>query len=303
MVFKPLVSVIMPVYNAEDFLEQAIQSIIKQTYKNWELIIIDDASVDNSWKIITKFVKDFPEKIHAIRLKKNLNKGGDACANIGIRQAKGKYIARMDADDVAHPRRLEKQVSFLQKYPNIFLVGSQAWVIDRQGNNLGEKNLPLTHDGIYKQFFTFNPLIHPTIMFRKNLIKTKLFYQIKFSANNDLLTFFILLDNKYRFANLKAKLLKYRIHGENDSLSNIKRNFLNSTRIRLTAVKNWGYKPTLISWLKLGLQAIVVLLLPEKILITIYLFSRGILTTKHICGRLKTRLSSSKLIYLKLAKT
>lgn len=140
---NPLVSIIMPVYNAGLFLVEAIESIINQTYENWELIIIDDASTDNSWKIIKRFKNQYPKKIKVIRLKKNLNKGGDVCANIGFQKAKGRFIARMDSDDISHSNRLEKQVKFLLNNPDIFMLGSQAWVIDKNGEIIGEKNLPL----------------------------------------------------------------------------------------------------------------------------------------------------------------
>jgi len=134
---QPLVSVIMPVYNAGDFLRPAIKSILKQTYKNFELIIIDDASTDNSWAIIKDFKTKNPRKIITIKLKRNLNKGGDACANVGYRKAKGEFVARMDADDISDPKRLEKQVDYLLKNKDIFMVGTQAWVIDKKGEIIG----------------------------------------------------------------------------------------------------------------------------------------------------------------------
>ncbi len=117
---NPLVSVIMPVYNAGNFLMEAIESILNQTYQNFEFIIVDDASTDNSWKIIQKYAKKYPKKIKAFQLKKTLNRGGDACANFALKKAKGKYIARMDADDIAHPKRLEKEVDFLEKTKRFF---------------------------------------------------------------------------------------------------------------------------------------------------------------------------------------
>src|SRR3989344_1688263 len=96
----PLVSVVMPVYNAEKYLDQAIKSILNQTYKRFELIIIDDASTDNSLKIAKTYKRHFRTKIQIIETGKNLNGGGDMCANLVIERARGKYIARMDADDI-----------------------------------------------------------------------------------------------------------------------------------------------------------------------------------------------------------
>ena len=148
----PLVSVIMPVYNADGYLVEAIESILNQTYQNFELIIVDDASTDNTEQMISQFKKQNSKKIKAIRLKKNLNKGGDACANLAFQKAKGQFIARMDADDIAHPKRLEKQLKFLLKNPDIFMVGSQAWVINKKGEIIGEKKVPLTSKEIYQNY-------------------------------------------------------------------------------------------------------------------------------------------------------
>src|SRR3989338_10359545 len=97
---KPSVSVIMPVFNAEKFLPEAIESILNQSFRNFEFIIIDDASRDNSWKIIEGYRNKYPAIIRSVRLKVNRNNGGDACANEGFKLARGEFIARVDADDI-----------------------------------------------------------------------------------------------------------------------------------------------------------------------------------------------------------
>src|SRR5438105_3801141 len=116
---QPLVSVIMPVYNAQEYVGEAIQSIMYQTYQNFEFIIVDDASTDTSVEIIKRYQQMYPGKIQLIQMKNNLNAGGDACANVALEHAMGKYIARMDADDFAHQSRLEKQVAYLEKHKDI----------------------------------------------------------------------------------------------------------------------------------------------------------------------------------------
>jgi glycosyltransferase involved in cell wall biosynthesis len=142
---KPLVSVVMPVYNAEAYLKDAVESMLYQTYPAIELIIVDDHSTDNSWEILKSYKEQFPTRIKLIRTKKNLNCGGDTCANYGISKAIGKYIARMDADDIAVPNRIEKQVAYLESHPGVTLVGSQAYVINGKGETIGEKmNQPAT---------------------------------------------------------------------------------------------------------------------------------------------------------------
>jgi glycosyltransferase involved in cell wall biosynthesis len=188
---KPFVSVIMPVYNAGEYLAQSIESILAQTYKNFEFIIVDDASTDTSWKIIEWYQKRYPKIIKATHLKHNMNRGGDSCANIAYHQAKGSFIARMDADDIAAPDRLDVQVNYLLDHPDVLLLGSQATVINKAGKVIGFKHVPKIHDEIYESYFVFHPIIHPTVMLRRALLpKRKDLYVIKYSANNDLYTFF-----------------------------------------------------------------------------------------------------------------
>lgn len=273
---QPLVSVIMPVYNAGRFLVPAIESILKQTYKNFEFIIIDDASNDDSWEIISKYKRRFRKRITAIRLSRNLNRGGDVCANEGLNCAKGKYVARMDADDIAHPQRLERQVEFLEKHRQYFLVGSNAYVINESRKTIGEKIEPLESLDIYKAYFTTHPLIHSTCTYRRVSKGKKFSYDIQYSANNDYLTFFKYICKNHKFANLEEKLLYYRIHGKNDTFSNVRRKFINTLRIRLEMVFKFGYNPSPSQMAITVVQGLVVLLLPQRISTRLYLISKGI---------------------------
>ena len=301
---QPLVSVIMPVYNAENFLTEAIESILQQSYSNFEFIIIDDASSDNSWNIIQKYAKKYTKKIQAYRMPKNLNRGGDTCANEALVYAKGKYIARMDADDVAHYNRLEKQVAFLEDNTGYFLVGSNAEVIDQNGKSMGDKLEPETYDDIYSSYFTFHPLIHPTVMFHRTVDGTPFKYRIKYSANNDYYTFFTLLcKNRYKFANLQERLLLYRIHGKNDTFNHMKEKFLNTLKIRGEMVFQYGYPLNFKQVLITIAQAMILLLLPEKMVTTLYLFAKGIVKPVNpILGfklRVKNYFTSPSTFYLK----
>lgn len=273
---QPLVSIIMPVYNAENFLVEAIESILFQTYKNFEFIIVDDASTDNSSAIIKRYKKMYPSKIKIIRLKENRNNGGDRCANIGYQIAQGDYIARMDADDIAHPDRLTKQIKYMESHKEVILLGTQAYVIDKTGNITGEKLEPTKHEEILKSYFIYHPIIHPTAMIRKSMLpKRKALYQIKYNANNDLLTFFELLSYG-KFANLSEKLLFYRIHGKNDSLTKPKERFLNTLKIRLYAWKNFNHKPSIKAILITMLQSLAVFFFPSSLVMTLYIFWKGI---------------------------
>jgi len=274
----PLVSIVMPVYNAQDYLEEALESIIGQTYPKIEIIIVDDNSSDSSLEIVRQFkVKYKGMKIKIVALKRRLNSGGDRCANEGIKFARGKYIARMDADDIATPKRIETQVEFLESHTNTFLVGSNAYVIDKEGKIIGEKLEPLSNEDIYKSYFRFHPLIHPTCMFRRLLKNKSAFkYQIKHSANNDYLTFFKLICKGYKFANIEEKLLYFRVHGRNATFENMKKNYINTLKIRIHVMLKYRYIPSPKDLGNLLAQTAVVMLLPEKTLLEIYFMAKGI---------------------------
>lgn len=274
---QPLVSVIMPVYNGSAFVAEAIESILRQTYKNIEVIIVDDASSDDTWKILLKYKRINPGKIKLIRLKENLGKGGDAAANIAFMHSKGEFVARTDADDIALPGRIEKQVEFMQKHTQYAVVGSNAHVINSSGEVVGEKKVPLKHEEIYEAYFTFHPMINPTIMVRKSLINDHAnLYRNDNPTNNDYLSFMRLISQGAKFTNLPEKLMYYRIHEKNDSLAKVRRTFKHSLVTRYRAVTEFGYRPSLLAWVKLLMQIVIVYTLPERVVFQLYLLVRGI---------------------------
>ena len=195
----------------------------------------------------------------------------------------------MDADDIADPERLEKQVDYLQKNKDIFMIGTQAWVIDKQGEIIGEKKVPQRSKDIYKNYFVFHPMIHPTIMLRKQEVGRKNLYKTFYSANNDLFTFLGFLKDK-KFVNLEEKLLYYRVHDKNDSFNGIKEKFFNTLRIRLWAIKKLGFRPTpRIFGLNL-IQLLLVSLLPEKLIFVLYMLAKGIYSPKELIASLIRKL-------------
>lgn len=263
----------MPVYNAGDYLVEAIESILNQTYSNFELIIVNDASTDKSWKIMQGYKKMFSRKIKLFKNQKN--QGAFAAANIAISHAKGNYLAPMDADDVAKPERLAEQVKFLKQNPQVILVGSNAEIIDQNNNITGYKKYGLTHQEMYQQMALINPIVHPACMIRKSLLpnQNKL-YLTNYGVNSDYFTFFQLL-NYGQFANIPKDLLSYRIHGKNSSLINLKAKFFNTVKIRFAAVKEFDYHMPRFAYLVILIQCLIVLCIPGKLLLPIYLFIRG----------------------------
>lgn len=204
---KPLISVILPVYNAQNFIKESVASILSQSYNNFELIIINDCSFDQTFSIL-KSIKD--ERIKLINNSHNL--GVSKTLNIGLKHAQGKYIARCDADDINLPGRFKKQVDFLNKHPGYCLVGSKAIWIDKDGKEL-DFNYPLVFKDpqIRKNIFVRNPFIHPSVMFRTNLIKELGGYNNFFNGAEDYDLWFKMI-RKGKVFNFKEPLIKRRVH-------------------------------------------------------------------------------------------
>jgi glycosyltransferase involved in cell wall biosynthesis len=279
---KITLSVIMPAYNSKDYIKEAVLSVLNQTFKDFELIVINDASTDNTLEILENLSKK-DNRIKIINLKVNRNCGGDKCANFGISKARGKYIARMDADDIADPKRFEKQIKFLDSNPDIFLVGSNAYVINKEGKIIGEKTEPLKNEDIYKSYFGFHPLIHPTCMFRTKLLDgSKFKYEIRYSANNDYYTFFKLVCQGYKFVNMPDKLLKYRIHNNNATFVHMRTKFVNSLKIRLVMFTKYNYQPSVRDFTTLIAQSVAMFILPEKLLLKVYFLAKGIIKKEDL---------------------
>lgn len=260
----PLVSVVMPVYNAEKYLAQAIESILNQTYRRVELIIIDDQSSDKSNSIIKTYKRRHRNKIKLIETKKNLN-GQEMCVNLGIESARGKYIARMDAGDIAVPQRLEKQVEFLERNRRVFLVGSSAYLINKNGKIIGEKLEPTSPSDIYHAYATSNPIISSSIVVRRIFGGKHFAYQIEYETNNDYYAFFKLVEKGYILANLSEKLLFFRLQDKNSAYFDIKEKFLNILRIRFNMIVHSNYKFTAKDIGINILQAIILFILPKNI--------------------------------------
>lgn len=275
---NPLVSVIMPVYNGSRFVGHAIQSIVNQTYPRLELIVVSDGSSDATWKILKEFRRKYPKKVRIYRLKQNA--GESAAANFAYRRARGQFIARMDADDVSYRQRIAKQVEYLLAHPEVIVLGTQASVIDKRGRRIGGKHFPTDHETIYRQYAVVHPMLHPSVMFRRSLLpRGKLLYRDAFEPNDDYYTLFDLL-NYGQFANLPEQLVSYRIHGANKSLQNLKQKFWTITKIRIAAITRLNYQAPLWVFPLIALQAILVLLLPERVLGQLLLWLRGMREVK-----------------------
>jgi glycosyltransferase involved in cell wall biosynthesis len=203
---KPKISVIMAVYNAEKFLDKSIQSVLGQTLRDFELIIINDFSKDSSLRIIKKHqAKD--KRIILINAQRNL--GRAKARNRGLKIARGKYIAILDADDIALPERLERQYGFLEKNNDIFLVGSGALNIDENGNTLKVHKAISNPTKVAAKLAKENCLYHSSIMFRND---GAYFYREKFPYSQDYDLYLRILSDGKKIANIREPLIKYRIN-------------------------------------------------------------------------------------------
>ncbi|MFO0971604.1 MAG: glycosyltransferase [Candidatus Saccharimonadales bacterium] len=206
----PLISVVMSVYNGEDFLKAAIESILNQTFRDFEFIIINDGSTDSSKKIIDSY-KD--PRIVSINQK---NIGLIASLNKGISKAKGKYIARMDADDISLPNRFEKEVEWLNQDNSRGLVSTFFELIDfKTSEPIGTTLVfPIQNDDLRRAFYFTNPFAHGAAMYRKDAIATVGEYTTKYGPTEDY-ELWRRISKKYEVGLMPDVLYQYRINNPN----------------------------------------------------------------------------------------
>ncbi|KRD07467.1 hypothetical protein ASE21_18450 [Flavobacterium sp. Root901] len=205
----PKVSVILPVYNCEKYIRESIESVLNQTFEDFELLIIDDCSTDSTVAIIENFDDS---RINLIRKEKNT--GLIYSLNYAVSIAKGEYIARMDGDDICLPQRFEKQLKFLEQNPNIILCGSAIQIINE--NTILRH--PLFHEEIIIKLCFTTSFCHPSVMGKTAVFKENL-YDIKYKHAEDY-DLWTRLAFKGELANLEEVLLLYRSHEEQVSQAN-----------------------------------------------------------------------------------
>lgn len=198
------VSIVMPVYNQEKYVSKAIESILTQTFEDFEFLIIDDGSSDGTLEILRGY-KDPRMRIVVnkanIGLTKSLNKG------LGV--ALGKYIARQDGDDISLPKRLEKQFRFLEKHREYGLVGCCCHKIDSAGNVTGSIMVPTRHHDIAQALVKTNQFVHSSVMFRKECIEKLGPYDETLIYSQDY-ELWLRISSFYKVANLKEVLHCWR---------------------------------------------------------------------------------------------
>ena len=211
---RPKVSVVMSVYNGEKYLREAVESILNQTFKDFEFIIVNDGSTDKTEEILESYVVDERVKIISqenLGLTKSLNKA--------IRFSKGEYIARMDADDISHPNRLELQTAFLDQFNDVAIVGTACYQIDEDGNLIKTVQKPIQDDEIKANIFMESPFIHGAVMCRRKSLEKIGWYREKFKYSQDYDLWLRAAEN-FRLHNLPTILYKLRMGQDRITVKN-----------------------------------------------------------------------------------
>jgi glycosyltransferase involved in cell wall biosynthesis len=215
MTGQPDISVVMAVHNAAHVVAQAIESILHQTFGNFEFIIIDDGSADSSGKILREYARlDGRIQIHS-----QPNQGLIASLNRGCRMAKGRYVARMDADDISFPARFEKQFRFLEAHPEIGVLGT--WIQDVDKNGTPTIAWPVPSDPVVVRWFLFfgNCIAHPSVMMRRDLLERMGYYRPDAVHVEDY-DLWVRAAEVTALANLPEVLVQYRVSEESVSARN-----------------------------------------------------------------------------------
>ena len=209
----PSISVILPVYNGEEFLDEAIKSVLCQTFMDFELLALDDGSTDRSLSIL----RGFAEADARVKIKSRENRGLVSTLNELISLSRGRYLARMDADDVCLPLRFERQVVFLDENPDILAVGSSVIQVNGAGLKIGRVDCPSTHNEIDDLLLKGHcPIFHPAVMVRAEAMKSVGGYRVEFPYAQDL-DLWLRMSESGKLANLQECLLLYRLHSKSIS--------------------------------------------------------------------------------------
>ncbi len=235
---SPTISVLMPAYNAEKYLATAVESILNQTYSDFEFIIIDDGSTDASGQIIQNYAKKDP-RIVAVQNKQN--RGICQALNKGLEIASGQYIARMDTDDWSYSHRLEQQLNFIESHPEVVICGASIEICDESLNTLNKRKYPLTDEETRKKIFRINPFAHPATFYKTELAKKVGGYNPQLRDVEDY-DFYFRLGQLGQFANLPQTVLKLRTHPNSISNKKISRQAWLNLYVRLKAMAEYDFK-------------------------------------------------------------
>jgi len=259
----PMVSVVMPVYNCARFLAAAIESILTQTFADFEFLIVDDGSDDATPNIVADYARRDP-RIRAFR--NSHNEGIVVALNRGLDESRGHYIARMDGDDISLPDRLEKQVAWIDKKPDIDVLGAALTYIDAHSREIGL----VRHCTLEKSILSQCPLLHPTVLIRReSLERHKLRYRQRYNCAEDYYLW-LEMSRHGRFAALEEIVLRYRMSEGATRVRRLKKVLRATLRAKKDAVFRLGIRPRPGDILRY-LQECILLLLPSRLILQLYM--------------------------------
>lgn len=237
-IISPSVTVFMAAYNASKYIEVAVKSILNQTYQDFELLIVNDGSTDDTSEILESF------KDERIRIINNLeNKGLTYTRNIALQEARGQFIAIMDSDDISYPNRLAIQIDAFKDKPDLALYGGQAKMIDENQKEIGFIKESETNPNLLKVKLLFhNTFVHSSVMIRTSVFREFGGYQEPFAEDYDL---FLRIAQKYAVGNSSEFVIAYRWHGSNISRTEGEKIVKQLLPIKEKLLKKIGLKSTI----------------------------------------------------------
>jgi len=268
---KPLVSVLMPAYNAEKYIGEAIESILNQTFKDFEFIIVDDASTDKTWEIIQEYAKK-DKRILALKNNNNIK----SCLTLikAFKLAKGKYISVADNDDISYANRLKKQFDFMEEHQEVGIAGGVIQIIDQNKKPIAKRKYDITDCEIRKSIFRHSPFAHPLIMIRKTVLNKIGYYNPKYAPADDYDLYFRIGEIS-KFANLSEVLLQYRVVSNSITNKSTTKMELNTISIRNIYGNTKHYQMTFVDRIYTLMHYLIIFLLPSKIRLWLFNFIRN----------------------------
>jgi len=209
---SPVLSIVMPTYNASEFLDQALTSILEQSFGKYELIIVDDGSSDGTVEQIQATDDE------RVRLIQRESTGITSALNRGIKESRGQYIARHDADDWSHPERLETQIQYLESHPNVAMVGTGAYLVDENGRRISRRRV--LKDPTLDDLASHNEFIHGSVIMRRDPVEQLGGYDEWYETAEDY-DLWLRMANEYDIRNIDDPLYYFRLHDESIYADNL----------------------------------------------------------------------------------
>jgi glycosyltransferase involved in cell wall biosynthesis len=233
------VSVLVPVFNGEAYLARSIESVLDQSYPDFELLILDDGSSDSTPAIAARYAARDPR----VRVLRHDNRGVGQTLNRGLLEARGGYIAELGSDDLALPGRLEKQVDFLNRNPEHVAVGAYLRIIDSLDRPIGIREYPSTDEQLRRCLPLFNPFGSPALMYRRTAAIAAGSYNHRFKTSEDY-DFLLRMARFGKVANIAEPLTAYRFHEGSTKSTRTIAQLRDTVRIKRVAFSEYGYRAT-----------------------------------------------------------